>query len=62
MWFLGELVVFVELVVFGRACGFWASLWFLPNLWFLGELVDLRSHVVVKGKPHNDLTTDSMLC
>lgn len=43
-------------VVFGRACGF------LPSLWFLGELVDLRSHVVVKGKPHKDLTTDSMLC
>lgn len=56
MWFLGELVVF------GRACGFWASLRFLPSLWFLGELVDLRSHVVVKGKPHKDLTTDSMLC
>ena len=26
------------------------------------ELVDLRSHVVVKGKPHKDLTTDSILC
>ena len=49
-------------------------MWFLSALWFLGELVvfavfvvfaelvDLRSHVVVKGKPHKDLTTDSMLC
>lgn len=26
------------------------------------ELVDLRSHVVVKGKPQRDLTTDSMMC
>lgn len=68
MWFLGELVVFVGFVVFCRACGFLTSLWFLsalwflPSLWFLGELVDLRSHVVVKVKPHKDLTTDSMLC
>lgn len=29
---------------------------------FLGELVDLRSTVVVNGKSQRDLTTDSMLC
>lgn len=55
MWFLPSL-------------WFLSSLWFFPSLWFLGglvvfaELVDLRSTVVIKGKPHKDLTTDSMLC
>ena len=56
MWFLGELVVFVGFVVFFRLCGF------LPSLWFLGELVDLRSTVVINGKPQRDLTTESRLC
>ena len=43
-------------------------MWFFPSLWFFCELVvfvelvDLRPHVVVKGKPHKDLTTDSTLC
>ena len=54
--FLGELVVFAVFVVFDvfvvfcRACG------------FLGELVDLRSTVVINGKPQRDLTTESSLC
>ena len=50
MWF------FAVFVVFGRACGFLAS------LWFLGELVDLRSTVVINGEPNKVLTTVSMLC
>ena len=67
--FWASLWFFAGLVVFCLACGFWASLWFfawlvffLPGLWFLGEIVDLRSDVVVKGKPKRDLTTESMLC
>ena len=62
LWFLGELVVFavfvvfVGFVVFCRLCGF------LPSLWFFGELVDLRSTVVINGKPQRDLTTESRLC
>ena len=44
------LVVFDVFVVFCRACG------------FLGELVDLRSTVVINGKPQRDLTTESSLC
>lgn len=42
-------VVFVVFVVF---VGFMV---------FVG-FVDLRSHVVVKGEPHKDLTTDSIMC
>ena len=42
-------VVFVELVVFSAFVVF-------------VELVDLRSSVVINGKPQRDLTTESMLC
>ena len=48
---------------------FLLSLWFLPplwffwaSLWFFGELVDLRSTVVINGKPQRDLTTEPSLC
>ena len=50
MWFFGEIVVFC------RLCGFWES------LWFLGELVDLCSKVVIKGKSLKDLTTGAKSC
>ena len=63
LWFFAELVVFLaalwffaELVVFWRLCGF------LPSLWFFGGFVDLRSTVVINGKPQRDLTTESRLC
>ena len=56
MWFFAVFVVFVGFVVFCRLCGF------LPSLWFFGELVDLRSTVVINGKPQRDLTTESRLC
>ena len=62
LWFLGELVVFVGFVVFGRACGFWASLWFFAELVVFAELVDLRSKVVIKGKPPKNLTPQSKSC
>ena len=62
-------MVFGGLVVFWRACGFLPGLWFFAwlvvfwaRLWFLGEIVALRSEVVVKGKPPKDLTAESRLC
>ncbi len=56
LWFLPSLWFFAVFVVFCRLCGF------LPSLWFLGELVDLRSTVVINGKLQRDLTTESRLC
>ena len=41
---------------------FFPSLWFLSALWFFAELVDLRSKVVINGKPQRYLTTESILC
>ena len=38
------------------------GLWFLGEIVVFAELVDLRSPVVIKGKPKRDLTTESMLC
>ena len=62
LWFLPSLWFLDELVVFGRDCGFLSSLWFLDELVVFVELVDLRSKVVINGKPKWDLTTESRLC
>ena len=69
MWFFGEIVVFC------RLCGFLATLWFFAVFvvfWrdcgfcrlcgFWGELVDLRSTVMINGKPPKNLTPQSKSC